>query len=421
MKTRLILVGFSLMMMPLSAQNELKKAFSKTVNLQQESIVPYSKQENKEQSPYHYRPKEEHEIKYGRPMLNKNFEDPEIFHSFYKEQSMAYLKNFKALLMLDLYPERAYEGIAEKMSNKRRKILSDLEYSIYRAQTIEVENDRLDALQSTFRDAFQHLYHDYSNQFPDFIERFKAQEQSFLTYNQYLNAYENVFGHISASSMDLFDLLAVAEGELKEQLEPELTLKYQIEELLEISAYRHQLQAIQREAWHKSDAFFKSVLDKDVEKMQARSDECIDKTLQLMAKLKTIPKYESDISLKNNTNKYVKYVQTAGKSNFKKIISVYEKAEGKKLSKAEEAKVDLAFTIFKAREVEYLQNIYFALKELKKKYLDEAKANAKDDSFEEMKERERLKKAAEREAERARKTYWKKRNLPTAKQQENEG
>ena len=29
--------------------------------------------------------------------------------------------------------------------------------------------------------------------------------------------------------------------------------------------------------------------------------------------------------------------------------------------------------------------------------------------------------AAEREAERARKTYWKKRNLPTAKQQENEG
>ena len=54
-------------------QQEILEVYSTSVNLQQQSIAPYSVSKNDPKSPYHFKPKADYEIKYGRPILNKKF------------------------------------------------------------------------------------------------------------------------------------------------------------------------------------------------------------------------------------------------------------------------------------------------------------------------------------------------------------
>lgn len=407
---KLIVLGIILSAGQQSYAQEILEAYTVSKNLQQESITPYSAKNRDVSSAYHYRTKEEHEIKYGRPILNKKFDDPEVFYDFYEEQVYAYLRNFKKFLLFDLYPEEAYIGVSEKMGNTRNKILKDLEYSLYRARTIQIKDKEIASKQREFEDAFQHLFNDFRDEIPTFIEYYKYQNLSIVNFKRYNHSSTKTLGgHIAQSSLDLLDLLDECEQLLEEPLDPKLKLKYEIRELLDLINYRNQLHVLYREAWHKSEAFFKEVNDKDLEVLQERMDNCIETSIGLMKKMKTIPKYKSDISFKNNVNKYMKYVQTSGKSNFKKIISVIEKSD--EITEVEKAKIAGIFQIYKDREKEYLENISIALKEVKNKYLDEAKTNSKDDKEDILKERERLSKEEQREADRARKSYWKNRNL----------
>lgn len=415
---KFIVLGLTLSSICSANAQNISDAYSVNKNLQQESIKPYSAQNRDESSPYHFREREEHEIKYGRPVLNKNFDDPEVFRDFYEEQVYTYLKGFKKFILLDLYEDEAYIGISERMTNARHNILLDLEYSIYRARTINIEDDKIDAKQREFLDAFQHLFNDFRDEMPGFIEYYKHQNESFVNFKRYNHRSSKVFsGHIAESSMDLFDLLDESEDFLKEPLKPKLKLKYELRELLDLVMYRNRLHLIYREAWHKSEGFLKLVNVKnvedlqgvDVETLQSRMDNCISSSAQLMLELKQVPKYKSDISYKNLVNKYVKYVQTSGKSNFKKIISVFEKSD--ELTDIELAKIKGIYNIYKDREKEYLQNLAIALDDVKDKYVAEAKLNAKNDGFDIVKERERLEKEKQREEDRERKNYWKNRNL----------
>lgn len=416
---KIIVLGLTLSSVCIAnAQNNIPEAYSVSKNLQQESIKPYSAQNRDESSPYHFREKEEHEIKFGRPVLNKNFDDPKVFYDFYKEQVYAYLKGFKKFLNLDLYEDEAYIGISERMINNRHSILLDLEYSVFRARTIHIEDEKINAKQREFLDAFQHLFNDYRDALPTFIEYYKHQNESFVNFERYNESSNDVLsGHIAESSMDLFDLLDESEAMLKEPLKPNLKLKYELQELLDLIKYRNKLHLIYREAWHKSEAFLKLVDVKeveelqrvDIETLQSRMDDCISSSARLMLELKSLPKYKSDISYKNLVNKYVKYVQTSGKSNFKKIISVFEKND--ELTDVELVKIKGIANIYKDREKEYLQNLAMALEDIKGKYTAEAKLNAKNDGFDIVKERERIKKEKQREEDRERKNYWKNRNL----------
>lgn len=415
---KFIVLGLTLSSICATNAQNVSEAYSVSKNLQQESIKPYSAQNRDESSPYHFREREEHEIKYGRPVLNKNFDDPKVFHNFYEEQVYTYLKGFKKFILLDLYEDEAYIGISERMTNARHSILLDLEYSVYRARTIEIEDEEIHAKQMEFFDAFQHLFNDFRDEIPSFIEYYKHQNESFVNFKRYNESSSRVLsGHIAKSSMDLFDLLDESEAFLKDPLKPNLKLKYELKELLDLVKYRNQLHLIYREAWHKSEDFLKLVNVKevedlqkvDVETLQSRMDDCISSTAGLMSELKRVPKYKSDISYKNLVNKYVKYVQTSGKSNFKKIISVFEKSD--ELTDVELAKIKGIYNIYKDREKEYLQNLAIALDDVKDKYTAEAKLNAKNDGFDIVKERDRLEKEKEREEDRERKNYWKNRNL----------
>jgi len=415
---KFIVLGLTLSSICVTNAQNTPEAYSETKNLQQESINPYSAQNRDETSAYHFREREEHEIKYGRPVLNKNFDDPEVFNKFYDEQVYTYLKKFKKFILLDLYEDEAYVGISEKMGNARHNILLDLEYSVFRARTIHIENAEINAKQHEFLDAFQHLFNDFRDEIPTFIEHYKHQNESFVNFKRYNQSSSKVLsGHIASSSMDLFDLLDESEGLLKEPLKPNLKLKYELQELLDLVKYRNKLHLIYREAWHKSEAFLSLVNVKhvedlegiDVETLQARMDDCISSTSKLMLELKKVPKYKSDISYKNLVNKYVKYVQTSGKSNFKKIISVFEKID--ELTDVELVKIKGIYNIYKDREKEYLQNLAIALDDIKDKYVAEAKLSAKNDGFDIVKERERIAKEKQREEDRERKNYWKNRNL----------
>lgn len=407
---KFIVLGLTLSSIYAANAQEILDAYSATKNLQQESVKPYSAHNRDESSPYHFREKEEHEIKFGRPILNKKFDDPEVFYEFYHEQVYTYLKGFKKFVLLDLYADQAYVGVSERMSNARHRILLDLEYSVFRASTIQIEDKRIDAKQREFLDAFQHLFNDFRDEIPTFIEYYKHQNESFVNFERYnVSSTKTLSGHIAQSSLDLFDLLDESEALLKEPLKPSLKLKYELKELLDLVKYRNRLHIIYRNAWHKSEAFLSAVNDQDIEKLQSRMDDCISSTSKLMLELKAVPKYKSDISYKNLVNKYVKYVQTSGKSNFKKIISVFEKNE--KITDVEKAKIKGIYSIYKDREKEYLENLAIALDDIKKKYLDEAKLEAKNDGFDIVKERERIAKEEKREEDRDRKNYWKDRNL----------
>lgn len=407
---KIIVLGLTLGSIYAANAQEILEAYSVTKNLQQESVKPYSAQNRDASSPYHFREKEEHEIKYGRPILNKNFDDPEVFFDFYKEQAYTYLKGFKKFVLLDLYSDEAYVGISERMGNARHRILLDLEYSVYRARTIQIENDTIAAKQREFLDAFQHLFNDFRDEIPTFIEYYKHQNESFVNFKRYNeSSTETLSNHIAESSMDLFDLLDESEEMLKDPLKPDLKLRYELRELLDLIKYRNQLHLIYREAWHKSEAFLKVVNEQDIETLQNRMDDCVSSSAKLMLDLKSVPKYKSDISYKNLVNKYVKYVQTSGKSNFKKIISVFEKSD--EITDVEITKIKGIYAIYKDREKEYLENLSIALDDIKKKYLDEAKLNAKNDGFDIIKERDRKEKEEEREEDRERKNYWKNRNL----------
>ncbi len=415
---KFIVLGLTLSSICATNAQNVSEAYSETKNLQQESIDPYSAQNRDESSAYHFREREEHEIKYGRPVLNKNFDDAEVFNNFYEEQVYAYLKKFKKFVLLDLYEDQAYIGISERMGNVRHNILLDLEYSVFRARTIQIENEEIHAKQLEFLDAFQHLFNDFRDEIPAFIEYYKHQNESYVNFKRYNHSSSNVLsGHIAASSMDLFQLLEESEGFLKEPSKPNLKLKYEIKELLDLVKYRNKLHLIYREAWHKSEGFLslidvkevEELKDVDIETLQSRMDDCISSTSRLMLELKKVPKYKSDISYKNLVNKYVKYVQTSGKSNFKKIISVFEKSD--ELTDAEFAKIKGIYNIYKEREKEYLQNLAIALDDIKDKYVAEAKLNAKNDGFDIIKERERIAKEEQREEDRERKNYWKNRNL----------
>ena len=105
----------------------------------------------------------------------------------------------------------------------------------------------------------------------------------------------------------------------------------------------------------------------------------------------------------------MKYVQTSGKSNFKKIIAIFEKND--KITEQHKDKIIGIFKIYKDRELEYLESIALALESLKKKYLEEAKADAQKEKEDILKEKDRAEKERLREENRARKNYWKNRNL----------
>lgn len=407
---KFIVLGLTLSSIYAANAQDILEAYSATKNLQQESVTPYSAQNRDESSAYHFRDKEEHEIKFGRPILNKDFDDPEVFYDFYQEQVYAYLKGFKKFVLLDLYADEAYVGISERMGNSRHRILLDLEYSVFRAGTIEIEDENLEAKQREFLDAFQHLFNDFRDEVPTFIEYYKHQNESFVNFERYnVSSTKTLGGHIAKSSMDLFDLLEESEAFLKAPLKPDLKLKYELKELLDLIQYRNRLHLIYREAWHKSEAFLSAVNDQDIETLQSRMDDCTASTAKLMMALKQVPKYKSDISYKNIVNKYVKYVQTSGKSNFKKIISVFEKND--EITDVEMVKIKGIYKIYKDREKEYLQNLAIALDDVKKKYLSEAKLEAKNDGFDIVKERDRIAKEKQREEDRERKNYWKNRNL----------
>lgn len=407
---KFIVLGLTLSSIYAANAQDILEAYSASKNLQVESVTPYSAQNRDESSAYHFREKEEHEIKFGRPILNKDFDDPEVFYDFYQEQIYAYLKGFKKFVLLDLYADEAYVGISERMKNSRHRILLDLEYAVFRARTIEIKDENIKAKQREFLDAFQHLFNDFRDEVPAFIEYYKHQNESFVNFERYnVSSTKTLGGHIAKSSMDLFDLLEESEAFLKAPLKPDLKLKYELKELLDLIQYRNRLHLIYREAWHKSEAFLSAVNDQDIETLQSRMDDCTASTAKLMMALKQVPKYKSDISYKNIVNKYVKYVQTSGKSNFKKIISVFEKND--EITDVEKVKIKGISKIYKDREKEYLQNLAIALDDVKKKYLSEAKLEAKNDGFDIVKERDRIAKEKQREEDRERKNYWKNRNL----------
>ncbi|MCT4663954.1 MAG: hypothetical protein N4A45_01820 [Flavobacteriales bacterium] len=430
-------IWISALLLPsLIAMGQNKEAYSQSVNLQQESIEPYSVKNRKGDDPYHYRERAEHEIKYGRPILDKNFDNAREFHKFFQELSDEFLGNYQRLIEADLEEKRR-----DKMLAIRRATLADLEYATYRAKTISTKDEKLDFLRQNYFDVFQHLFEDYKHKMPKYLDSYYSKrhydykknenkDKTGLNHRIYIREFNQFFGHIHPLVSDLYELKNKSEALLRKEKKPDLEQEYILKEYFKMAEYRNNLYILSRTTWQESEAFFNKLREvlhtkyredwtygqwktwleetKQTEKLQILMNNTVAVSIDNMKELKKIPKYQSDVSLKNNVNKYLKFAQTSGKSTFKKIISTIDKA--KTIGKPQTETINLAIDTYKERESEYFMRIKESFMELKNKYTDQAVTDAQEKEQEILKEREQKAKAKEREDERKRKSYWKNRN-----------
>jgi hypothetical protein len=422
-----------------SLAQEEKNPYHLSVNLQQQSIEPYSVKVQDASSPYHYKKREEHELKYGRPILDKQFGKPEVFYTFYNSLINEFLSNYESLLKADLENKRRV-----KMLHIRRSTILDLEYAEYRSRTIETSHEQLKDIQTTMHNIFAHLLNDYVSQMPKYVEAFRSRrnydyknnyskDKTSLHYSKYLKEYNDFIGHIHPLALQLIEQKKEIERLMKEMPKPNYKKEFLIKEIYAISQYKNNLFLSARTTKHQSDAYIhylanelksgntaimenpklkmKDYLDskKSLKSLETKAQTCSSVALKEMLLLKQTEKFKTDVSLKNNVNKYLKFVQTSGKSTFKKVNSIIQKS--KAITAIEVDKIDQTLATYQQREEEYFNNINLAFIDLYKKYTAESQTEAKEAANKELKQRERQEKLDERNKERERKNYWTKRNL----------